>query len=506
MTEIIAELQLPVLSPLTRTATGFVPESTPEQVAAIVASLRDHQPDWAALGVAGRAAWVAKYRDWLLDNQDHIADLLRSETGKPRAEAVFEVPFVVDELNYYANNAAKFLADEHPRPHGLMTAGRRMTVRYVPHQVVGVISPWNFPIALTLWDAIPALLAGAAVIVKPSEHTPLAVHYVLKGWEEIGAPPVFAFAGGAGATGAAVVDNVDFVQFTGSTRTGRAIAEQAGRRLIPYSLELGGKDPAIVAADADLDYAASGIAFGALLNSGQMCVSTERIYVEESVHDEFVDKLVAQVSALRQNGESGFETDLGPLITDEQFTIVEKHVADAIHRGAVVKTGGKPGLAPGFFEPTVLTNVDHSMLVMREETFGPILPVMRVRDIDHAVELANDSVYGLGATVWTASTKRGKEIAQRLEVGAVDVNDTSAAHLICFPAPSTGWKSSGIGGRFGIDGIRKYCKVRSVVSSVPGTAAAVQMAWFPYTAARSKAFGVFMRFTGGRDIRRRLGI
>ncbi len=502
----IVTVTIAVRNPLTREVIGGVPDSGPEHVAAVVSALREQQREWSASGIDERVRWLAKYRDWLLDNDKHIAELLRSETGKPLAEARLELPLVIDELNYYCRNAKRFLSDEHPRPHGLMTAGRQMTVRYVPYAVVGVISPWNFPIALTLWDALAALLAGAAVIAKPSEHTPLTVAFLIDGWAKIGAPKIFSCVTGAGETGAAVVDTVDFVQFTGSTRTGRRIAEQAGRRLIPISLELGGKDPAIIAADADLDRAAAGVAFGALVNSGQLCVSTERIYVEAAVHDEFVDKLVQQVANVRQNAHDGFETDLSVLITDDQFAIVCEHVEDAVRRGAEVRIGGKPGAAAGFFEPTVLTGVDHSMLIMREETFGPILPVMRVRDIDEAIALANDSDYGLGATVWTASTKRGKQIAQRIEAGAVDINDTAAAHLVCFPAPSTGWKASGIGGRFGPDGIRKYCKVRSVVCSVPGTTAAARLSWFPYTATRSNAFGAFMRFTGARDIRRRLGL
>lgn len=502
----LIEPSVTVLNPLTREAVGEVPQHTAQQVTSAVAGLRAHQAAWQALGIEGRTRWLSKYRDWLLDNHERLAELLRSETGKPHAEALVELPFVIDELNYYGRHAADYLADEHPRPHGLLTAGRRITVRYEAYPVVGVISPWNFPLALTLWDAIPALFAGSAVIVKPSEHTPLTVHAALEGWRAIGAPPVFAVVTGAGATGAAVVDAVDFVQFTGSVRTGRAIAEQAARRLIPCSLELGGKDPAIVLADADLERAAAGVVFGALLNSGQMCVSTERIYVEESVHDRFVELLIEQVSALRQNNFDGFETELSRLITDQQFEIVQRHVEEAIERGATVRCGGKPCPQPGFFEPTVLTGVDHSMLVMREETFGPVLPVMRVRDAEHAVELANDTDYGLAATVWAGSTTRGQQIAHRLHAGAVDVNDSAAAHLICFVAPASGWKSSGIGGRFGKEGIRKYCRTRTVVSSLPGTAALAQQSWFPYSAARSAFFGRFMRLTGARDLRRRLGL
>ncbi|UFS98523.1 aldehyde dehydrogenase family protein [Nocardia huaxiensis] len=502
----LTEPSVTVLNPLTRELVGEVPEHSAEQVATVVAGLRAQQAHWQGLGVAGRTRWLAKYRDWLLDNQERLAELLRSETGKPYAEALVELPFVIDELNYYGRHAAEFLADEQPRPHGLLTAGRRITVRHEAYPVVGVISPWNFPVALTLWDAIPALFAGSAVIVKPSEHTPLTVRAAVDGWRSIGAPQVFETVTGAGATGAAVVDTVDFLQFTGSVRTGRVIAEQAARRLIPVSLELGGKDPAIVLADADLERAAAGVAFGALVNSGQMCVSTERIYVEESVHDRFVELLVDQVSALRQNNFDGFDTELSGLITDEQFEIVQRHVEDALERGATVRHGGKPGMQPGFFEPTVLTDVDHSMLVMREETFGPVLPVMRARDADQAVELANDTEYGLAATVWAGSTARAQQIAHRLQVGAVDVNDSAAAHLICFVAPMSGWKSSGIGGRFGKEGIRKYCRTRTVVSSLPGTATMAQQSWFPYSAARSAFFGKFMRLTGGRDIRRRLGL
>ncbi len=258
--------------------------------------------------------------------------------------------------------------------------------------VVGVITPWNFPLLIPGVDAVPALLAGAAVLVKPSEVTPLSAGELARGWDQIGAPPVFACVTGLGATGAAVVDAVDMVQFTGSTRTGRAIAARAGERLIPCGVELGGKDPAIVLADADLSRAANGIAWGALFNSGQACISVERVYVEAPAYDRFVALLTERVLSIRQGVDNGsYSADVGPLVTRQQVEIVRSHVEDAVTRGATIATGGKATGSGGFFEPTILLDVDHSMACMRDETFGPTIPVMKVADEDEAIRLANDS-------------------------------------------------------------------------------------------------------------------
>ena len=266
-----------------------LPDQGAEEVRAAVARLRRDQPAWEALRPAGRGEWAGRLRDWLLDNDERVAQLLQHETGKPWQEAALEVPVVIDLLEYYRTRAGKFLADSHPRPHGLLTASKKLTIAYRPYPVVGVICPFNFPVLGALADALPALLAGAAVAIKPSELTPLATREIVRGWrEDVGAPGVLQCLTGAGETGAALVDEADFIQFTGSTRTGGKIAKRAAERLIPYSLELGGKDAMIVLADADLERAANAAVWGGMFNSGQACTSVERVFVEEPVYDEFV--------------------------------------------------------------------------------------------------------------------------------------------------------------------------------------------------------------------------
>ena len=281
-----------VRNPADGKVVGEVPIETAETVAAKVRELRLFQHEWEAIGPKGRKAWMLKFQDWMLDNAEHIIDVLQSETGKTRADASIEPVASADLLNYWANSAEKFLADDHPTPHSPLARAKKLTTVYRPHPVVGVITPWNFPFAMPGMDVIPALAAGAAVLLKPSEVTPLSAVEFVRGWTEIGAPPVLALATGYGETGAAVVANVDYVQFTGSTATGQIVARQCVDRLIPYSLELGGKDPALVLADADLDRAANGIAWGGLVNSGQVCISIERVYVEAPVYDEFLAKLI----------------------------------------------------------------------------------------------------------------------------------------------------------------------------------------------------------------------
>jgi acyl-CoA reductase-like NAD-dependent aldehyde dehydrogenase len=279
-----------VCNPADGRVVGTVPIETPAEVAAKVRELRLFQPGWEALGPRGRKRWLLKYRDWVLDNAEHITDVVQSETGKTRADASIEAPLTAPLLNYWAGHAEQFLADEHPRSFSPFAVTKKLTTVYRPYPVVGVITPWNYPFAMPALDLVAALAAGAAVLLKPSEVTPLSAVEFVRGWTEIGAPPVLGLATGYGATGAAVIDNVDFVQFTGSTATGKKVAVACAERLIPYSLELGGKDPALVLADADLDRAANGIAWGGMSNSGQICVSVERVYVEAPVYDEFVGK------------------------------------------------------------------------------------------------------------------------------------------------------------------------------------------------------------------------
>jgi acyl-CoA reductase-like NAD-dependent aldehyde dehydrogenase len=499
------ESYIEVHNPADASVVGRVQVDSREAVVAKVTALRGAQPDWEALGPNGRAVWLRRLQEWLLDNAAHLADVLQSETSKPRTDAAFEVPMVADLINYYAKNAAGFLAEQHPRPHSPIGRTKRLLRTYRPHAVVGVISPWNFPLAMPGLDVIPALMAGAAVLLKPSEVTPLSGGELARAWTEIGAPPVFTVAHGAGSTGAAVVDHVDYVQFTGSTRTGRAIAQSCAQRLVPYSLELGGKDPAIVLSDADLDRAAHGIAFGGLINSGQLCVSVERIYVEASVYDEFVEKLTAHVSELRQGKDDArYRYDLGGLANAAQCDLVQHHVDQAVEAGARVTTGGRPSGVGTFFEPTVLIDVNHSMTCIQEETFGPTLPVMKVSDEAEAIRLANDSNYGLSASVWTRDRQRGLAVARQLEVGAVNVNDV-AANLFSFALPMGGWKESGVGARWGgADGLRKYCRQQAV--TIPRTPAPKkELFWFPYSPTKVKLTHFVMRMTSARGWRR-LGI
>ena len=470
-------------------------------VARTVADLRAAQPEWEVIGVGERVRWLRRYRDWLLDHAGDLARLLQAETGKAWPEALAEPAYPVHVINYYAKHAARFLAAERPCPASVLVANKRQERLLRPYPVVGVISPWNFPLALSMMDALPALVAGAAVAIKPSEFTPLATQAAVAGWREIGAPDVFACVTGAGETGASLVDEVDFVQFTGSERTGRRIAERAGARLIPCGLELGGKDAMIVLADADIERAARGAVIGALYNAGQTCVSVERVYVAAEAYDRFVDAVVAEVGRLRHGAVSpGYGIDVGALTVAQQTEIVAEHVADARQRGARVPIGGTQR-GEHYYEPTVLVDVDHTMTCMRAESFGPLLPIMKVTDADEAIRLANDSSYGLSASIWTRDRALARRLAPRLEVSAVNVNDV-IVNLLALPLPHGGWKASGLGARNGgPHGIRKYCRSQAVLSDrfpLP-----ITPHWFPYTRGNSELFARFMRAAGTRDMRRR---
>lgn len=498
-------IDIEVRNPADGRVVGTVPDESPAEVTAKIAELRKHQPAWESLGPKKRAEWLRKLQNWMIDNSDHIADVLQSETSKPRVDSQIEVPLISDLINYYVNNAEKFLADEHPTAFTALGAAKKLTKTYRPYPVVGVITPWNFPFAMPGMDVVPALIAGAAVILKPSEVTPLGGAEWLRGWREIGAPPVLDVVHGRGETGAAVVANSDYVQFTGSTATGKIIAMQCAKNLTPYSLELGGKDPAIVLADADLDRAAYGVAFGGLLNAGQVCVSVERVYVEAPVYDEFVDKLTKHVKELRQGADdSRGRFDIGALATAEQRDLVQRHVDDAIAKGARTTTGGKSTGVGTFFEPTVLVDVDHSMSCIQEETFGPTLPVIKVADESEAIRLANDSIFGLSATVWTGDKERGDRIARHLEAGAVNIND-AATNVFAFALPMGGWKQSGIGARWGgAAGVRKYCRAQAITTPRFATQQK-ELIWFPYSPTKVKVALSAMRAVSATGLRR-LGI
>ncbi len=370
-----------VENPASGETIATVPDLGAEAVAELAAAARAAQPGWQALGFEGRARVLMAARAWLVANGERVVQTICGETGRPADEVqLTDLAYGISALEFWAANAERLLADEEVETASpSVRGGRKLKVRYAPVGLVGVIGPWNFPLTNSFGDCIPALAAGNAVILKPSEVTPLTSLLMAEMLAAAGLPEgVFSVATGRGEAGAALVDEVDFVMFTGSTATGKKVMARAAESLTPVSLELGGKDPMIVLADADLERAANAAATFGLLNAGQVCISVERIYVEESVHDEFVARLTEKVAALRQGppGELG-SVDVGAIIFPPQIEMIEAHVADAVERGAEVVLGGKrpEGLGPGrFYEPTMLTGVDHSMRCMREETFGPTLP------------------------------------------------------------------------------------------------------------------------------------
>ncbi len=497
--------RIEVLNPANGEAVDSIQVDTPATIAATVARVRANQAEWEAMGIEGRYHWLGKLRDWILDNVEEISDTVQSETGKVRGDIAAELFYVTDLINFYGANAEKFIGDEAVRPHSPLVASKKLVIQYRPHPVVGVISPWNFPLAMGLGDSIPALQAGAAVVVKPSEFTPLSLIEVIEAWRKaIGAPDVFDCVLGTGEAGSSLIDHVDCVQFTGSDRTGRKVMARAAETLTPVSLELGGKDPMIVLADADVDRAANAATWGGMYNSGQVCLSVERIYVEEPVYDEFVAKLTKKVSSLRQGTDGRKpEKDVGAMTSPNQSAVVEDQVNDALANGARALTGGKRAAGPGdYFEPTVLVDVDHSMKVMRDETFGPVVGVMKVRDSEEAIRLANDTRYGLAASVF-GEKNRAEGIARRIEAGSVNVNDV-ITNMLAMSVPMGGWKESGIGFRHGEYGIRKYCRPESIVVTRFG--GKDEPSWYPYTKRRrglvNRAATAFI----ARDWRRRLGL
>ncbi|MEA2198420.1 MAG: hypothetical protein QOJ25_2471 [Solirubrobacteraceae bacterium] len=480
---------IPVENPATGELITTVPNLGKAEIKEMVARARAAQPEWAALGFEGRGRVFRRAQKWMLDNADRVIDVVASETGKTVEDVqLVDLGYTVSALGFWAKQGPKYLADERVTSwKNPTTLGRKLVVRYAPFGVVGVIGPWNFPISNSFGDAIPALVAGNAVVLKPSEVTPLSSLLMEEMLRQCGIPEgVFQVATGDGGTGAALIGGVDCVMFTGSTATGRKVAMGAAAALIPCYLELGGKDPMIVCADADVERAANAASFYSMNNAGQVCISIERVYVEAPVYDEFVERVTDNVRALRQGAPDGGPgtVDVGAVIFPPQIDIVDDHVRDAVNKGARVLTGGRarPG-AGRYYEPTVLVDVDHSMKCMTEETFGPTIPIMKVGDVDEAVSLANDSAYGLQASVWTNDIERGEALARRMEAGVVCVNDAQINYT-ALNLPMGGWKSSGIGTRHGANGIRKYCKVQSLL--VTRKALKRELFMFPYKAGRTK--------------------
>ncbi len=486
-----AQSSIAVENPATGETIATVPARSADEVRAMVAAARAAQPAWAEAGFDARAKVLLDARRWLVANGDRVVETICAETGRPVDETQFaEFAYALMSLEFWARQAPVYLADEEIESASPLVRGRKLVVRYAPLGVVGVIGPWNYPLTNSFGDCVPALAAGNAVVLKPSEVTPLTSILLAEMLTESGLPEgVFQIATGRGETGAALVDEVDFVMFTGSVETGKKVMAKAAETLTPVSLELGGKDPMIVLADADLERAANAAISYGLNNSGQVCISVERIYVEEPVHDEFLERVTEKVEGLRQGppGEAG-TVDIGAIIFPPQIELIEAHVNDAVEKGARVVTGGERAPGPGrFYRPTVLAEVDHSMRCMTEETFGPTLPVMAVRDADEAVELANEGPYGLQASVWTRDHARGERIARRIEAGTAIVNDAQVNYA-ALELPMGGWKASGLGSRHGPDGIRKYTKRQSLMVT-PGYAPSRDPHHFPYSAEVTAAIG-----------------
>jgi acyl-CoA reductase-like NAD-dependent aldehyde dehydrogenase len=485
-----------------------VPIDQPERVAEVVARVRAAQPEWEAIGFAGRRRWLERLRDWILDHQDELDDRMQEESGKVRADAALEAFYLLDAINFWCDRGPGFLADETVTPHVPLLRHRRAKIVYRPFPVAGIISPWNFPLILSLGDGIPALAAGCALVIKPSEFTPLTLMELVRAWkEDLGAPDVLEVVNGMGETGGALVDECDFIQFTGSERTGKIVMRRAADTLTPVSLELGGKDPMIVTGDADIDRAANAAAFGGLMNTGQICLSIERVYVEEPVYDDFVRKLTRNVEALRQGADGrSYSAEVGAMTSPNQIEIVSDHVEDAREKGARILTGGRRREGAGdWYEPTLIADADHSMKVMRDETFGPVIPVMKVKDVDEAVRLANDTTYGLGGAVFAGEAAEGESIARRVEAGTVAVNDLFMSNYSVLGLPMGGWKNSGIGYRHGAVGIRKFCRAESI--TVPRIRQPKrEFLWFPYSPRQRGIVRRLYRLLNARGLRNRLGL
>jgi succinate-semialdehyde dehydrogenase/glutarate-semialdehyde dehydrogenase len=494
--------RLALANPATLEPVGEIEVQTADDVREAVRRAREAQPEWASLGFEGRARYMRRALEVLLERQDEFMDVVMRESGKTRTEALMFTIFAsCDSLQYYAKNTGRILRPKRVRLHGMMRLMKRLRIVYRPLGVVGIITPWNGPFILALNPTVQALMAGNAVILKPSEVTPYSSKLVGDLFEAAGLPEgVLSVVLGDGETGAALLEaDVDKISFTGSVSTGRKVAEACARRLLPCTLELGGKDPMIVCSDANVDHAAGGAVTGAFLNSGHVCHSTERVYVLEDIAEEFTTKVVDRVSKLRQGHDGEF--DLGAIFWPRQLEIIERHVEDAVAKGAKVLIGGRrnPNLKGLFYEPTVLTDVTHDMLVMTEETFGPILPIMRVRDEEEAIRLANDTRYGLSGTVWTRDTKKGARIGERIQAGNICVNDMTVTYGNQ-EAPFGGLKESGLGQVNGETGLRGYSHALPIlIDRFGGRQTASQ---YPYSEKRDAGMQGFIRFLFGTRIGR----
>ncbi len=450
MTSTAATATLESLSPATGAVIGAVPATPPREVQAVVDAVAQVQPFWAQLTLRDRARYLERAAQVLIDESDEIRDLIVSEQGKPRNEAFsMEILPTIDALNWIADEGQRILADEKVPMPQLFLKTKRTAFTYEPLGVIGVIAPWNYPWSIPFGEVALALMAGNGVVVKPASLTPLIGERIRHVFERAGVPEGLVRVIHGPGTGSALVESsVAKIFFTGSVQTGRGVGEACAHRLKGSVLELGGKDPMIVLPDANLDHAIAGALWGGFANAGQTCSGIERAYVLDVVAERFIDGVVTGAQALRVGDPMQWDTEIGPMVSREQFELVRELVGDAVAKGATLRCGGPidapGGLSGDFYAPAVLTGVTHQMRIMREEIFGPVLPIVVVGSEDEALALANDSEFGLGASVWTSDRGKGERIARELEAGMVWINDHMFSHGAC-QCSWGGVKESGLG-------------------------------------------------------------
>jgi acyl-CoA reductase-like NAD-dependent aldehyde dehydrogenase len=480
--------------------------ATESEVQAAVSRAHAAQTAWGEVPVRKRAAILRRFQNLLQEKKSEVARLITSEAGKPYIEALLtEVVVVLDAARFCAENAYGLLREQ-PVPHGnLAMKTKSGRILREPYGVIGIISPWNYPFSIPATESLAALVAGNAVVLKPSELTSLCGLKLAELLHEAGVPKdVFPVITGDGATGSALIDSaIDKLIFTGSVPTGKRIAQSAAARLLPVVLELGGKDPMIVLDDADIEVASSGAVWGAFVNAGQACLSVERCYVQRGLYDRFLDACVSKTRKLRVGDGMNPETEVGPMIHEPQLRNAESHVEDARSRGARILCGGTrlKDLGPNFYPPTVLADVTHEMRIMREETFGPVLPVMAFDSDEEAIRLANDSDYGLAASIWTRDRARAEKIAACLQTGTVMINGTVSCFGIS-EAPHGGVKASGIGRTHGRFGLEEMVRLKYVNSDrLPGVK---RVWWYGYGEAFARQMEGFVDLMFARRLSQRL--
>ena len=484
----MAKPEIISINPATMEELGRVPMHDSQDVSLAVTKARSAQPAWAALSFNERAGYILRAKDILLERQDEICDLIAREVGKPRVEALTsEVLPLANLMDYFARKSARLLQDEQFTLS--VFRNKKSRIHFYPLGVVGIISPWNYPLSIPTGAVVMGLMAGNAVLLKPSEHSTLVGLKIGEIFRAAGLPEgILQVLTGDGATGAALVEAaIDKIFFTGSVRIGRQIAETAARRLMPFVLELGGKDAMIVCADAPFERTVNGALWGAFTNCGQTCASVERLYVVEAIAEKFIRAVVAKTKTLRVGIDGEQPVDIGSLTNANQLRVVTEQVNDAITQGAKVLTGGKriESLPGYFFEPTVLVDVNNSMRVMQEETFGPVLPIVVVADEAEAIREANRSNYGLLASVWTKDTKRGQQIAAQVEAGTVIINDVLFTHGAA-ETPWFGVKESGFGVTHSKHGLREFVQMKHI--NWDRLPMKTNPWWFPYSEKKRRNF------------------